>query len=321
MKISPLTNILNPKRAVNQVQKQNIPNTLSSDIFVKSIDNTQVPSVVCLKDIYPKLKEEMTEYIMNTSELSLDKIREITQTHCPGINVDDIKNAPNGTNISFATDAYIYEPVCYGNRDGKLSVLELPKTVYINLTNCDYKNDKNQRIVFLGVVLHELTHVLQSVSDDKKSLFKFSQDFCIQRKSIDDALPTLKAFNPVYNSTELYMLKALSTAVPSIGKLPKEINKRIDVDSLFMKKFKMNSYSFAKNLLDASLKRVVANGQNIDKNAVLEYTIIKSEHEIEAYQNSLDSNKEQLGITSKTDFDLRIEMYDSIIRAAKSLKD
>ncbi len=321
---SPLANLFNNCRAVNQAQNTNntpINSGLAADTFVKSTENKQISSAFNLKDKYIPLKAEMTEYIIKSPELSLDKIKKITQKYCPNVNVDDMRNAPYGTNINYATFAYTHEPVRYEKKETGIGVTELPKTVYLNLSDSACKKDNNKRVIMLGSILHELTHVLQSSSDDRTSLFSVAQSFCDKTKNVEDALPTLKAFNPVFNYTELFMQKALAAAVPSIGSLPKEINKRTDIDACFMKKFKMNSNSFAKNVLNTAINAVTVPGQEIDKKAVLDFTIVKCQHEAEAYQNSLDSNKEQLGISGKTDFDLRIELYNSVIRAAESLKE
>ena len=117
------------------------------------------------------------------------------------------------------------------------------------------------------------------------------------------------------------MMQIFASSSPSTGSLPKEINRRLDVDNFFMKKTRMGASSNARNFLDKSIKAVNAQAGNIDKKFALEFVIIKAQNEKEAYQNALDSNKELLGIKGKTDFDIRIEMYDSIINAAKGLMD
>ncbi len=320
---SPLANLFNNCRTVNQARntgKEKINNGLAIDTFVKSTENKQIPSAFSLKDKYTPLKAEMTEYVMGTSELSTDRIKEITQKYCPDVNVDDIKNAPVGTNINYSMDAYTYEPVGYGIENGKIKVSEMPKTLYLKFSNSGKKDDE-KRIIFLGKILHELTHVLQSKSNDRKSLFEFSQNYCDKTKSVKEAMPTLKSFNPVFNYTELFMLKSLVTAIPSMGEIPKEINNRVDIDTCFMKKYKMNSYSLARNILNTAVKGAMATEPEADKNAILEYSILKSQREAEAYQHTLDFYKEQLGISGKTDFDLRIELYNSIIKAAEALKE
>ena len=115
-------------------------------------------------------------------------------------------------------------------------------------------------------------------------------------------------------------MNAFVSCLPTAGSLPKEVNRRMDVDSLFMKKTKMSASTHIRNVLSKAVN--VANMQfgGIDKDFALDFVILKSKNEKEAYQNALDSNKELLGINSKTDFDLRIEMYQKFIDVAESMK-
>ena len=88
-----------------------------------------------------------------------------------------------------------------------------------------------------------------------------------------------------------------------------------------MKKTKMGTSTHIRNNLSKAINMANIQLGGIDKNFALDFVILKAKNEKEAYQNALDSNKKLLGINSKTDFDLRIEMYQKIIDTAESMKD
>ena len=263
----------------------------------------------------------MTQYFMNAEELSPKEIEKLIKKYSPETNFDDIKNVPKQSNVNRVSGAYTYEPTQFFIKDdGSCEITQLPKTIYLNF-HTPTKNPKEARIILLDRVLHEMTHILQdeSGSDTRKGDFFNKKLSTI--KSQEAAVANLQAVNLIFNATEGAMMQSFVSCLPTAWSLPKEVNRRMDIDSLFMKKTKMSASTLVRNALSKSLH--IANMQldNIDKNFALDFVVLKAKNEKEAYQNALDSNKELLGINTKTDFDLRIEMYQKIIDTAESMKD
>ena len=319
-------NFLSNSFKSNSIQQSNFinvtrptyKNSLASDVFVKSTKNVSFGSID--KPKYASLKEDMTQYFMNAEELSVEEIGSLVKKHLPETNFDDIKNVPKQSNVTKSSGAYTYEPTqFYISESGCIQVTSLPKTIYLNF-NTPTKDPKEARVILLDRLLHEMTHVLQDEEDSDTRKENLFNKYLGVQKNQQKAMASFQAVNAIYNTTEQTMMNAFVSCLPTAGSLPKEVNRRIDVDSLFMKKTKMSASTHIRNILSKSVN--VANMQfgGIDKDFALDFVILKSKNEKEAYQNALDSNKELLGINSKTDFDLRIEMYQKFIDVAESMK-
>ncbi len=310
--------------SVNQTSFKNTTKTnyqynLGKDIFVKSTNNVSFGSINKTK--YDSFQEDMTSYFMNAEELSPKEIEKLIKKYSPETNFDDIKNVPRQSNVNRASGAYTYEPTqFYIKDDGSCQITQLPKTIYLNF-HTPTSNQKEARIILLDRVLHEMTHILQDEtgSDTRKEDFFNKKLSTI--KSQEAAVANLQAVNLVFNATESAMMQSFVSCLPTAWSLPKEVNRRMDIDSLFMKKTKMGTSTHIRNNLSKAINMANIQLGGIDKNFALDFVILKAKNEKEAYQNALDSNKKLLGINSKTDFDLRIEMYQKIIDTAESMKD
>ena len=311
------TNSIQQSKLINAT-KPSFQNKLANDVFIKSTNNVSFGSID--KSRYASIREDMTQYFMNSEELSVDEIAALVKKHLPDTNFDDIKNVPKQLNVNKTSGAYTYEPtqffIC---EDGGIQVASLPKTIYLNF-NTPTKDPKESRVILLDRLLHEMTHVLQDEKGSDTRKEDLFNKYLETQKNQQKAMASFQAINAIYNATEQTMMNAFVACLPTAGSLPKEVNRRMDIDSLFMKKTKMSASTHIRNILSKSVN--VANMQfgGIDKNFALDFVISKSKNEKEAYQNALDSNKELLGITSKTDFDLRIEMYQKFIDVAESMK-
>ena len=320
MNITPILQKL-PVRNNYQINKNpnlntNFNSNIKEDVFIKSSNTVSFTSAD--KNQYNLAKEDLTQYFLNTDKYSIEEIENIIKKYSPATNFDDIKNIPANTNAARGTAAYTYEPTQFvmGN-NGNIEAVDLPKTIFLNFKT-SAKNEKEAKVILLDRLLHEVTHVLQEDSP-KDNKIVFFNNFLATQEDTNKAIANLQAVNTIYNLIEQEMMSRFVNATPTSGSLPKEINKRTDVDTLFMKKYKTSTSTFIKNILKNAMQLGSMKFGKIDKNFVLDFIILKAENEKEAYQNALDSNKELLNINSKTDFDLRIEMYEKIIETAKKI--
>ena len=310
-------NSLQKTKDIN-VSKPNYQKNNGADVFIKSTNKVSFGSIEKTK--YADLKNDMTEYFMNSDELSVGDIRTIVKKYSPSTGFDDIRNAPQTIRINKMSGAYTHEPTqFFYNEKDKIEAETLPKTIYLNF-HTPTKDEKESRIILLDRMLHEMTHLLQDEEGSDTRKLEFFNKYLDSATDETVAINSIQAFNGIFNILEQNMLTSFVKAEPTAWSLPREVNRRLDIDSLFMKKIKMSTSTLIRNSLSQAFN--ISNKQfgNIDTNTALDYVVLKAKNEKEAYQNGLDSDKELLGITAKTDFDLRIEMYQKIIETAESLK-
>jgi len=262
----------------------------------------------------------MTSYIINSDNIDNSEIEQIINMFNSDVKFDDYKNLPENTNAMHATAGYTVEPTqIYITANNKLQATGLPKTIYMSFPNTDDK--KKDRIVLLDRILHECTHIFQDDSDDRKSKLKLINDYLSKEPDPQRAINTLKAMNFVFNNIEIIATGNFIIKLnPEMNSLPQELSSNeIDLKKMYKEKENRQFSTDIKYLINDYIFKAMEICGSIDKKAILNYIILKAQNEKEAYQNALDSDKELLGITGKTDFDLRIEMYDEIIKAAERL--
>ncbi len=287
---------------------------LIQDTFIKSNNinfkgSSQNPQ-------YDALKSEMTDLIMNEAGFDLKSIERIIQKYSPSTTFDDYKNLPKNNNTHTYTAGYTQQQVSFlVNDSGHLVAKSLPQKIYVAVPNtCD----KNGRIIFLDRILHECTHVMQNETSNHLSYEDFYNQYFSKMDDVEKALNSLKAANFIYNSVENDALMILAYGMKDkFGSLPKPVSKyKNDLNSIFMKIKRSSTKTYFTSLIENSVKSL---GSSVDKQLIIDFIKLKSQNEKEAYQNALNSDKELLSISGYTDFDLRIELYESIISACETL--
>ncbi len=287
---------------------------LIQDTFIKSNNinfkgSSQNPQ-------FDALKVEMTDLIMNGAGFDLKSIERIIQKYSPSTTFDDYKNLPHNNNTHSYTTGYTQQQVSFFVNDrGQLVAKSLPQKIYVVIPNT---NDRNGKIIFLDRILHECTHVMQNETSNHLSYEDFYNQYFAKINNPEKAINTLKAANGIYNKVENDALMTLAFgAKDKLGSLPKQVSKfKNDLNSIFMKKKRSSSKTYFINLIENSVKSL---GNSVDKQLIIDFIKLKSQNEKEAYQNALNSDKELLSISGYTDFDLRIELYESIISACETL--
>ncbi len=287
---------------------------LLQDTFIKSNNINFKGSSLNKK--YDMLKPEMTDLIMNGSTYDLKSIEKIIKKYSPDTTFDDYKNLPGNNNSQRYAAGYTQQQVAFSLNDrGHLVAKALPQKIYVVVPNT---NARNNKIIFLDRVLHECTHVLQNETSDHLSYENFYNKYFAKTNNVEKSINSLKVANVIYNKLENNALMILANGMKNqIGSLPKPVAKyKNDLNGIFMKKVRSSSKSYFVNLIENSIKGM---GNNIDKQLIIDFIKLKSQNEKEAYQNALNSDKDLLNISGYTDFDLRIEIYESIISVCDDL--
>lgn len=306
------------KTRIGNISNRNIKNHIAKDIFVKSTNNISFGSINDKK--YSSLKQDITEYFTTAETLSVEEIRALVKKHLPDTGFDDIKNLPKGSNSSIYAGAYTAEPIAiYTAKNGKLQSETKPKTIYLNF-HTPTQNVKESRIILLDRLLHEMSHVLQDEKGSDTRKEDFFNEYLSSLKNQQVAMANMQVANMIFNGLEKLLIETFKACSKTTGSLPKALKRDTDINSLFLKKMKITAEAQIQNYLSNSINLVNMKLGIINKKFISDFVILKAKNEKEAYQNALNSDKELLGINSKTDFDLRIEMYDNIIKVAESMK-
>lgn len=306
------------KTRIGNISNRNIKNHIAKDTFVKSTNNISFGSINDKK--YSSLKQDMTEYFTTAETLSVEEIRVLVKKHLPHTGFDDMKNLPKGSNASIYAGAYTAEPIAiYTAKNGKLQAETKPKTIYLNF-HTPTQNLKESRVILLDRLLHEMSHVLQDEEGSDTRKEDFFNKFLSSRTNQQIAMANMQVANMIFNGLEQSLFETFKNCSKTSGSLPKELKRDTDINSLFLKKMKITAEAQIQKYLSKSINAVNMKVGIFNENFILDFVILKAKNEKEAYQNALNSDKELLGINSKTDFDLKIEMYDNIIKVAESMK-
>ncbi len=305
------------RQSTSNKQKPQLKFNEQNDIFVKSANISFEGNT--LKSKYEPLKIDLTDYIMNTSEIDLSEIRKLIKKYSPTTGFDDYKNLPSKNNVhNSATTAYTQQQMQFlQSEDGQIEISKMPQNIFVTI---DKDLKKENRIILLDRILHEFTHVLQNESSDHQSYADLYNAAFKRINNSDVFFNTIQTVNSVFNIVENDLLATLHKASKnSIERLPKSVSKyKSNVDDIFLKVKGTSAKGNAQSLLNFLIKNV-ASQTRIDKKLVLDFVKLKAQNEAEAYQNALNSDKELLGISGATDFDMRIESYKAICSACDSL--
>lgn len=312
MKISPISNYFKPN--YNNIQYNRTKANLKNDIFIKN-SNTISFSGGKINPKYSALSSEMTKYVMSCESISIDEIEKIIQKYSPTTTIDFLENLKATRMLTNGSAGYTKIPTQFQiNDSGKIVVKSMPKTVYLYIPE---KLDEESKIIFLDRLLHESTHVLQEESKDRTSGEDFFNNHLKSTKNIDATVSTLNFLPDIFTT-----LENISTEILVDSNLPfKSLPEKLKNSSLtFDKLCAMTRNCNTANFLSSAIFLIIKNSGIQDTALALDYIIYKAQNEYEAYSNALSSNKTLLGISGKTNFDIRLEMYTKIIEAAQKLK-
>ena len=263
---------------------------------------------------YNNLKTQMTDYVMSAENISIEEIENIVQKYSPETKVEFFENLENERMLTNGTRAYTKMPTALFANNNNIQIEARPKTIYLKFSQ---ELDKKDKTVLLDAILHECTHVFQEESKDKVSTTEFLNNYLKKSANIDKTLNTVGSLPNLFVVYENNAKELLRFFDEDFDILPSELkNKNVSLDMVCQKKFGDNTI----NVLSTLIVNVLRTYQVDDPNLVLDYFILKSDFEEEAYKNALESSRELLGLKNKTTFDLRLEVYKKMSEAAKKVK-
>ena len=296
----------------------NIINSAASDVFVKS------PAVVSFsannkfsQKFYP-YKKEITDYVLNSPQVTLQGIEEILTKYSPKTKVVERKS--NDPHIAEDCISFAERPITLGIKGFNFIAQEGPKKIHISLPR---ENTKEKRVRLLGSLIHESTHIFQEESDDRTStldkynkIFRDSKKFQITYHTVASQL-----YASGFHNLESSLLYTLAQSVNDIMEEPHLIN--TTPEKLIKDKFKNLTGLYIDTYIRKIINEIINNAEKqfneIDRKSVLEMFAFRASIEKEAYQNQADSVKEVMGITGFTTMDVKAALYDFICRTANSM--
>lgn len=271
-------------------------------------------------ETYPKLKQDLCDYILSDRDLTFDSLNDIIHKYRPNIDACDFKDAPKNSNITEITDAYFRNYVKFAiSQDKGIKVLGEPEqALYIEFPK---SKDYSERAIFASKALHESTHMLQQNSPDRISKLQSIKEFLVKEQNPKRAMATIQAGNLGANITYDELSKIYLFGAQKVNEIPIRIKGKSskNLDSLFLKTTQMDAQTASKQLLvnvfDILNKQF---GTLYDKKYTLNTIIQNLLNEKEAYDNGYSFLKEALNIVGNTDLDLKPMMLGVFCDAAKN---
>lgn len=316
MNISPisslkLNNIKLADRKYNHQQQNSILKS-KNDVFIKSINFTSRN----IDKNYEPFKNDLISYILQNDNCQAKEIEKIFQKYSPKTSFKDFSSLPKTTNAHEATAGYTEQKIGFiMGKDGKLQLEKFPQTVYMVFPP---NNSYDEKVLLIDRILHEATHVFNSDYSKGNEHEELMSNYIKNAQNIQKTLNTIKMAQQVFNAVEKNSLFILAR-LEKIGSLPKNIPASKNLEKIFIQNFNLKPEILITKLINDILNNASKLG-NFDKNFVLDFVISKADEEKEAYKNALEAEKSLLNIKGKTDFDLRLEVYENIIKSAKKLK-
>ena len=312
MKISPINNIRisrnnnlkNSKFYHSKPQNQN-------DCFVKSNNISFCAGKITQK--FDALSKEMSNYVLHAPQIEEEKIDRIIKNYSPTTSFAQFDSSKAKSSPAKNTKSRISMPRDMKVCNKYIIVTESPKTIYANIPET---LNKKERLIFNSEILRQCTYALQEESNDRESMKDFIRKHINSRKNFSSAASTLDRLPQFFSIIDNSILDTLTQGNINPGALPKEISSNLSFDSICKQVYKMSAHDVCALTLSQSMML----SDTEDTALALEYAIYRAKNEKEAYGNALSVYKKIQDISTKTDMDLRLEAYESIIESAKSFK-
>ena len=312
MKISlGISNITSASKNTNNTTRHSIKTeSLPNDIFIKSTRPGKVSfsGLPRFDERFSPFCKDLHEYLAKQTPLTYDDIRKIIHKYVPDIGINRMSELNNKSNAVEATGAY-FENLQIFTPDGRC--LQGRQGIYINLPET---NNIEDRIKFSEFLVHEMTHVLQENSSDRIPLSKWMNDYLQNAKMNRDSILTLQLMPKIFSIFEYNVTKPLYTALNKSSYMPLPINSASNdtVNEIYKNSTRVPASRFADIILSKCAERIGLPEAPSNIKKIIEYAKLKTECEREAISNATAFIKNELGINSPTDLDLRVNLYDIV---------
>ena len=294
---------------------------LKNDVFVRSTNLNFTSNLKTMDELYTPYEKSVSDYIMNSGKIEISQLDKLLKDYAPKASIKDFNSAPKkiGTDMSA------------GYSEDKLMLLPINGTIEVvpSEDNASYivfpkDNTEKNRIILADRILHESTHQFQQLASDRKDLLKLAKKYVNSEKNMQKLQATMISAQNIFSVCESLLLKDLFNALSfESGSLPTEITNKNEkkLYKVFKNKYNKTAQEMAYKYLQACIKNARIEYGSIDKKYICDFIKIKAENEKEAYINALKSNKQKLLMNehTMTDFDLRIMLYDELIKASSML--
>lgn len=161
------------------------------DIFVNRTKENKINKA--FDESYEKLKNEASEYILNSKEVTRDGLFKILEKYCPDIYLTNCNEKEAEHSVVMAQ--YINSPRMEV-KNGDARIVDIHKEMQINIPDdLDYDSRLNLLLRFI----HESTHMLQNESNDKTGWADIIERFIENIKSSKELYKKVKAIEDLDN--------------------------------------------------------------------------------------------------------------------------
>lgn len=268
-----------------------------------------------IEEKFAILKPAVIDYVMNTDCIDNERLKEIINKVCVNTNVGDFSSLnTSNSNVTDASVGYIRQPQMLQETLFGVKVVPAgPQQICIKKIPFD-KNEQENRILYAKRFLHETTHALQEETNYPYSTISLVNNYLSETNNIHNAIKNIQVAPNLFKTIEQLMHQRLLSTGFKMEYKPKEIGRYQNLNNLTMKKYRASMSA----LLTSDLNQLMCKlGRDADKEFLKKYVNTKAHQEKDAYINEIAVAKELYGIEGRTDHDMFLETYDSLISATE----
>ncbi|MBR2069148.1 MAG: hypothetical protein IJ877_05225 [Candidatus Gastranaerophilales bacterium] len=285
----------------------NKQNTKASFAYYNE-DTLDISFQAKMKELYQGFSFDVLQYISSHKNISIQEIEGIVKKYSNDTNVEDISTYDKPDIRQPKAMVNIPFDVC--SDDNNLYIQPMPKTLYL----AGFKTPTLEAVVdFTAKLLHEMTHIFQSEADDRMNAEKLCKKYFQNGVNPQKVQYTSEVMDSVFIKLEYIMTQTYLNTYNSGYKRKEERQKA------FLDNYNSSIEDFIAGNIALGLVNEKLNSSNIDYKMLLDFIVMRSNDEKEAYQNTYDFIKHFIE-DDKAHVGLRIEMYDTMAQAVEKIK-
>lgn len=303
------------------IQHKKAPNNFSyqlkSDCFEKTTTNVSFKGLTTFAQKFEPFQKEFREYCERTTNFSLQGLSDLLRKYAPNVKVKDMSELPTDGNIHDRVGAYIRD-VFQFTRTGK--IIDGEKEIYIQLPN---NLSKEELGGFQTSFIHEVTHYFQETSIDRVSKKDWLEKLLTTMEWDQRTVNYLRLLPQFFSAVEYHLNKTLSSYLRKNSELPIPIKDASEkaLDKIFQKTTGLNLNNYIDNVIFSIGRQTGFPINRIEMKKLLEYINLVAQKELEANKNGTNFIKKTNKISSQTDLDLFLRMYEVLIKRTKFLSN
>ena len=292
-----------------KINPNKLTTNCNSDVFVKSCDNISFTGISTFAQKFEPFEKEFLEYCTKHKIFTIEELQKIVKKYLPNFDVKNMSELNNNANAHDRTGAYIRD-MFYFTEKGE--VVNGEKELYLYLP---INTSREELVRFHKSFVHEITHGFQETSSDRTSKQQWLENF-LENKNFDDkTMNILRLFPKFFTMVEYNVTLPLAEFLRKENEIPTPINDASAkvLDNIFEKTTGVNVNNYIDYIINATANKLGFPDKCADQKKLMEYVNLIAQKELEAHTKGINFSKKSEKITSPTDLDLLIRLYEKLV--------